>query len=225
MIRDIDHIVFSVPAAERQPLAACLLGAGFVDIPLQLEFPEIGAASESYAMANGGFVELVYETSEGLAPATWFHEAPRVIGLGFMADDFDADVAGWDLNGGGWTMDEDAATGDGSTINIHAAGPHPHFEDFYVFAMDRLELPYAALGAGPRLEALTFVGRRASGWLRDLSTWLRATPLDGELRIGEVALRFRDDDHPSVRVTPTFAVEQRCDPIALGVGSIEFTAR
>ena len=222
MICAVDHIVLAVDAGERRPLAERLLAAGLVDIPLHLDFPEIGAASDSYAMAGGGFVELVYETRPGAAPAAWFDEVPRVIGLGFMSDDFETDVAAWGEPEGMWIMDEDQVLADGSVLNIHAAGPHPHFEDLYVFVMDRRELPYAALEAKPRLEALTFVGSPAARWRHDLSSWLGLPPVGEELRVGEVSLRFRTGAHPSARVSPTFSVGRPTWPIPLAAGRVGF---
>ena len=223
MIRGVDHVVLAVDASDRRSLAERLLAAGFVDIPLHLDFPEIGAASDSYAMANGGFVELVHVMRPGVAPAAWFDAVPRVIGLGFMSDDFEADVAAWGEPEGMWIMDQDQMLADGSTLNIHAAGPHPHFEDFYVFVMDRRELPYAHLGARPRLESVTLAGRRADDWRSRLSEWLRA-PLEGEeLRVGDVALRFRPGAHPSVRVSLGFAVHGTTEVIPFTQGEIVLT--
>ena len=72
MIFAVDHIVFAVAAADRAVLSELLLGRGLVTIPLRLDFPEIGATSESFATADGSFVELVYETKRGKAPAAWF---------------------------------------------------------------------------------------------------------------------------------------------------------
>jgi hypothetical protein len=223
VIRDVDHVVLAVDAGGRRSLAERLLAAGFVDIPLHLDFPEIGAASDSYAMAGGGFVELVYETRRGAAPAAWFQEVPRVIGLGFMSDEFDADVGAWGEPDGMWLMDEDQVLSDGTVLNIHAAGPHPHFEDFYVFVMDRLELPYPHLGARPRLDAITFAGERADEWGSSLSKWLRARREGDELRVGEVALRFRRGAHPSAHVSLEFAVEGPADVVPLATGEILLT--
>jgi hypothetical protein len=119
----VDHVVFAVAALERAAMAERLLRSGFKDIPLHLEFPEIAAASDSYAMAGGGFVELVYETEPARAPKAWFAELPRVIGLGFSSDDFDADLGAWEGRQGVWVMNEDKNLSDGSLLNIHAAGP------------------------------------------------------------------------------------------------------
>lgn len=221
MIRAVDHIVLAAAEAERRRLAERLLAAGFEDIPLHLDFPEIGAASDSYAMGGGGFVELVYETRAGAAPPAWFSEVPRVIGVGFMADDFAVDVAAWGCPRGMWAMDEDKALGDGSMLNIHAAGPHPHFEDLYVFVMDRRELPYAHLGARPRLTRLTFTGGRAEAWRDKLSTWLGVPRIGDELQVGGVILRFRAGEHPNARVSLTFAVPGASEVVPLAAGELE----
>lgn len=96
-----------------------------------------------------------------------------------------------------WAMDEDKALGDGSMLTIHAAGLHPHFEDLYVFVMDRRELPYSYLGARPRLTCITFTGGCAEAWRDNLSTWLRAPRVGDELQVGGVTLRFRAGGIPT----------------------------
>jgi hypothetical protein len=221
VIRGVDHVVLAVAAGERRRFAERLLAAGFVDIPLHLDFPEIEAASDSYAMGGGGFVELVYETRPGAAPATWYDKVPRVIGLGFTSDDFDADVAAWGEPDGMWTMDEDQVLADGSVLNIHAAGPHPHFEDVYVFVMDRRELPYSQLGAAPRLTSLTFTGGRAESWRDNLSLWLGAPRIGDDLQVGDATVRFRAGGHPNARVSLTFAVPGAGQVVPLAAGELE----
>jgi hypothetical protein len=220
VIRDVDHIVLAVAGDDRSRLAERLLAAGLVDIPLHLDFPEIGAASDSYAMAGGGFVELVYETEPGAAPRAWFDETPRVIGLGFMADDFEADVAAWGEPEGMWVMDEDHVLDDGSVLTIHAAGPHSHDDDLYVFLMDRRELPYPELGARARLTAVTFAGRGAASWRARLSTWLRASPAGDGLQVGDVMLGFRPGTHPAARVSLDFEVPLPAEVVPLAQGEI-----
>jgi hypothetical protein len=201
VIYAIDHVVMAVPAAERGAVANDLLAKGLVEIPLHLEFPEIGAASDSYATAAGSFVELVYETSAGAAPAVWMTEMPRVIGLGFSSDDFEFDIATWIEDAGAWRMDEDHELADGSVLNIRAAGPHPHFESFYVFVMDRSGgVPYRDAGARADLTALTFEGRDAPAWRDRLEGWLRLPTFAGDLRAGGVTLQFRPNSKPGVRV-------------------------
>lgn len=201
MIYAIDHVVIAAPAAEKGALADDLLAKGLVEIPLHLEFPEIGAASDSYATRAGSFVELVYETTVGAAPAVWMTEMPRVIGLGFSSDDFEFDIAEWIEGAGAWRMDEDHELADGSILKIRAAGPHPHFESFYVFVMDRPGgAPYREAGARADLISLTFEGRDAPAWRERLQGWLRLPALAGDLRAGGVTLQFRPNAEPGVRV-------------------------
>ena len=203
MIYAIDHVVMAVPASGKDALADDLLERGLADIPLHLEFPEIGAASDSYATRAGSFVELVYETSAGEAPAVWMTEMPRVIGLGFSSDDFEFDIAGWIEGAGSWRMDEDHELADGSVLNIRAAGPHPHFESFYVFVMDRPGgAPYRNAGARADLTTLTFEGRDAPAWRERLQEWFRLPALAADLRAGGVTLQFRPNAEPGVRVEP-----------------------
>ena len=225
MIFAVDHIVFAVEAAGKDRLADELLRRAFLRLPLELDFSEIGAASESFAMAGGGFVELVYETEAARAPVVWFAEVPRVIGVGFSADDFARDIAAWGEPEGMWVMDEDKTLLDGSVLNIHAAGPHPHLEDFYVFVMDRTELPYVDVAAGARLVSLRFAGAQAGEWRRRLATWLSAEPNTSGFRIGDVELLFQDGPHRNVRVSPHFTVPFPADAIPLASGEIAFVRR
>lgn len=228
MIFAVDHIVFAVAASDRAPLADLLVGRGLATIPLELDFPEIGAASESVATADGSFVELVYETKPGKAPAAWFEALPRVIGVGFSSDDFERDVAAWGEQEGMWLMDEDKTLADGSVLNIHAAGPHPHFEDLYVFLMDRTELPYADRGARAGLRALTFSGATAHDWRDRLAGWFGLVHTPAGFRVGdgrgsEIEVRFEANDSAGVQVSPTFGVPFYAEPIALAAGEIRFT--
>ncbi|MEO8291003.1 MAG: hypothetical protein ABI649_08445 [Gaiellaceae bacterium] len=220
MIYGIDHIVLAVPGEERSRIADGLLGAGFEATPLDLDFPELSAASESFAMASGGYVELVYEREPGPAPAVWFAGAPRVIGVGFSSDDFDHDVAAWGEPDGMWRMNENKPLPDGSVLNIHAAGPHPHLEPFYVFVMDTPVPLFARLGAEPRLVRLTFSGAEAGTWRERLTAWLA---LVGPA-IGAVELRFEETDEAGVRVTPAFVAPGPPAPIPLAAGAIVFAS-
>jgi hypothetical protein len=218
VIYAVDHVVFAVSSSDRNWLAARLLAAGLREIPLHLDFPEIGAASESFATASGAFVELVYETSSGRAPTAWFIELPRVIGIGFSSNDFERDIAGWAELEGAWTMNEDHALADGSTLNIHAAGPHPHFEDFYVFVIDRPNgLPYCERGAEARLVGITLVGQRADEWRDRLAAWFVL-----ENRVGDIVLGFRQGLHTSVRASLTFETASSALTIELGAGRMRF---
>src|SRR5262245_64127850 len=122
MFFGVDHLVLAGRRADHARLWVHLGGAGFVPVPGRLRFDDIGAHSESFAYADGAFVEVVYEVDPGRAPRPWFGRAlPRVMGIGVSTDDFDADTAGW-----AWTMDEQQLLDDGTALRIHAAGPHEH---------------------------------------------------------------------------------------------------
>ncbi|MDQ3894699.1 MAG: hypothetical protein M3292_08565 [Actinomycetota bacterium] len=220
MIYAVDHVVCAVSAVERDSLATRLLEAGLRSLPLHLDFAEIGAASDSYATASGSFVELVYETARGRAPQAWCTELPRVIGIGFSSDDFKSDIAEWVKRDGAWTMDEEHVLGDGSSVKIRAAGPHPHFDDFYVFVMDRAGgLPYRDHGATARLAAITLAGQRADEWRERLAAWLGV-----EENVGDTTLAFTLVSHPSIRASLAFETALSVEPIELGAGSMRFVS-
>ena len=214
MIFGVDHLVFCGRRDDLGRLRERLSPAGFVPVPGRLRFDVIGAHSESLAYRGGGFVEVVYEVRPGEAPRAWFDGAmPRLTGIGVSSDAFERDTDGWL-----WTMDEEQVLDDGSTLRIHAAGPHEHLSELYVFAMDRPDrvLDHPGLGGTAELAALTFAGRRAAEWRDRLHGWLGRADA-----IGGVGLRFVDADAPGVEVSPTFLVGSAAGSLALGAGSIE----
>ena len=225
MIFAIDHIVFGVSPEQSRRLRAKLVRAGFTPEPFALEFPEIGAASESVSFAGGGFIEFVAAFDESLAPPIWFADIPRVIGLGFSSDDFDADT-NWSAETGAWVMNEDHRLPDGSRLSIHAAGPHAHFSEFYAFVMDRPDghLQFPERKAGPRLRSLSFAGETADLWRERFSEWFRLPSAAGSLAVGDVELRFEHRREPGIRVTPRFNGASRSESVELTTGSIELVA-
>jgi hypothetical protein len=206
----LDHIVFAVSETDQQQLLAQLPLLGFRPERFRLEFPEIGAASESLSFSSGAFVEFVVELDAARSPRVWFTEIPRVIGLGFSSDDFEADTS-WRGQPEAWLMDEEHLLPDGRTLRIHGAGPHHHQSDFYVFVMDRADgkLEFPDHRTGPvRLRTITLRGAEAPAWHARLQRWLGlAAPGEDTLQVGDVQLRFEGGGHPSVRATPTFEVE------------------
>lgn len=202
MIYAVDHIVCAVPSNEAGAVAEMLLGEGFRPTPLDLDFREIGAASRSYATASGIYVELVVEAEAGRAPRVWFSGAPRVMGLGFSSDDFERDVAAWNEPEEMWQMDEVHSLPDGSSFRIHAAGPHPHFEPFYVFMMDTPAPPYAHLGAEARLTRIAFSGSDAGAWQERLERWFGLQ----EPCVGDVELSFAESGAGGIVAVPSFAL-------------------
>jgi hypothetical protein len=218
VIFGIDHLVLAGTRAAHAALRERLAPRGFVAVPGRLRFDDIGVHSESLAYAEGAFVEVVYEVADGRAPGVWFDgPVPRVIGIGVSSDDFDHDTAGWQ-----WTIDEEQVLDDGSTLRIHAAGPHAHLSPLYVFAMDRpdrvLDHPYSSGAA--RLLDLWFEGRDCESWRERFAQWLGS--LDA---VGDVVLRFLEGERPGVAVTPVFAVPGGAGTVPLAAGAIELVAR
>jgi Glyoxalase-like domain len=215
MIFALDHIVFAVSQADQQQLLARLPQAGFRPEPFRLEFPEIGAASESLSFPSGAFVEFVVELDATLSPRVWFHDVPRAIGLGFASNDFEADTW-WRDEPGAWVMDEEHLLPDGRLLRIHAAGPHQHQSDFYVFVMDRADgkLEFPEHRSGPlQLRSITLTGADAPAWHERLGRWLNVpSPREDTLQVGEMQLRFQAAQRPSVRATPTFKVSSGSFP-------------
>ena len=225
MIFAIDHIVVAAPAEQSRDLRKTLVAAGFASEDFRLEFPEVGVASESVSFNGGGFVECLAAFEEPLAPRVWFTDNPRIIGLGFASDDFDADT-NWSAETGAWVMREDHTLPDGSRLNIHAAGPHPHFSDFYVFVMDRPDgrLQFPEREVEPWLSRLSFTGEAADVWRGRLKDWLGPAERPGRVLVGDVELTFRRSARPGISVTPTFERAKLSDRLELSRGSIELVA-
>lgn len=221
MIFALDHIVFSATEPQRDCIAARLEACGFAAEDFSLNFSESGASSESWSFAGGGFVEFVIEHAPGATGSPWFTETPRVIGLGFASDDFESDTA-WPSTSQTWRMDESHAMRDGSLLRIHAAGPHEHRSDFYVFVMDRsrAELQFPVRIPAPRLVRITVAGGAAESWRERLSQWLRLPDSGGELMVGDAVLVFAPGSDPSVRALLQFEAEVD-EPIHIGLGAGE----
>jgi hypothetical protein len=221
VIFSIDHLVFVASGEQRNSIGPQLELAGFTPEQFHLEFPEIGAASDSLSFRGGGFVEFVVETDSHRSPTVWFGDIPRLMGLGFASDAFDDDTD-WSSKPGGWVMDEDHVLPDGSRLNIHAAGPHQHLSDFYIFVMDRPDgaLEFPTNDFGPRLLELTFTGSDAHVWRSNFQQWLNLEPDEQSLRVGEVHLHFISAAFPSVRVSPTFEVQARGGEIGLSQSAL-----
>jgi hypothetical protein len=214
VIFGVDHLVLCGGWVDLERLRSRLAPAGFVPVPGKLRFDEIGAHSESVAYRGGGFVEVVYEVRQGRVPGAWFDgRVPRLMGIGVSSDDFERDTAGWL-----WTMDEEQILEDGSTLRIHAAGPHEHLSPLYLFAMDRPDrtLDHPQLGGVAELVSLTFEGLEATLWRSRLEQWL-----GGADAIGDVELRFAEGDGTGAVVTPAFRVPAGAGHVPLAVGSIE----
>jgi hypothetical protein len=105
MIFSIDHLVIAVDRDLQGDLTRRLPRSGFREVNFTLPFEDDGVVSDSLAYGGGGFTELLCETDPSRAQQVWFAEGPRVTGLGFASDDFDADTA-WDGDPGAWVMHE-----------------------------------------------------------------------------------------------------------------------
>jgi hypothetical protein len=229
LIFAIDHIVFAATARQRAELIATLQGCGFPPVDFHLDFPDIGGASDSVGMRGGSSLEFVYPTpgpgQPGSSPSgtgqdAWFAEVPRVIGLGFASDSFDADTD-WDGDPGAWTMPAQQGF-------PNSAGPHEHHSDFYVFVMNRkdgvLQFPELAKApaapATPRLARITLTGQAAGQWRGRLSRWLRLPAAGDGLAAGSTELAFADGPGPSVRATLTFEVTGSPAVLPLAAGEL-----
>jgi hypothetical protein len=220
LIFSIDHVVFSATTEQRDAISEALAAAGFVSERFTLDFPESGASSDSLSFAGGGFVEFVVETDPAHSNDLWFGAAPRVIGLGFASNSFDADTQPWDWPGA-WRMDEDHVLPDGDVLNIHAAGPHVHQSEFYVFVMERDAgaIQFPGTSARARLEEIRVRGVDAGRWCDDLSKWLGIAASDDTLAVGDVKLRFERGPEPGVEATLVFSgsgSEKTTIPLARG---------
>ncbi len=226
MIFAIDHIVFAATPRQREELIATLRQCGFPPVDFHLDFPDIGGASDSVGMRGGSSLEFVYSTSgsgpagNSAGPDTWFGEVPRVMGLGFASDSFDADTA-WDGDPGAWTMPAQQGF-------PNSAGPHEHHSDFYVFVMNRkdgvLQFPGLAEGsaaaAAPRLSRITLTGSDAGLWHERLARWLRLPAAGNGLAAGGTELVFAGGPGPSVRATLTFEATGSAAVLPLAAGEL-----
>jgi hypothetical protein len=225
VIFSIDHIVFSATPAQRAEISRTLAAAGFVPEPFTLDFPGSGASSDSLSFAGGGFVEFVVETDTAHSHELWFGAVPRVIGLGFASNSFAVDTDPWDWPEA-WRMDEDHVLPTGEVLNIHAAGPHVHRSEFYVFVMERDagQIQFPQTRAQAQLREIRLRGVDAPRWRAQLVDWLGRTNDDEGFTIGDVALSFALDDEPGVSATLVFAAdisEATTVPLARGAIVLE----
>jgi hypothetical protein len=217
MFFGVDHLVLSGSRADHTFLAERLSPAGFVAVPGRLRFDAAGVHSESVAYRDGAYLEVVYQVGPE-APEPWFAAAaPRIMGLGVSTDDFERDTAGWR-----WTMDEEQILDTGSTLRIHAAGPHEHHSPLYLFAMDRPDrrLDHPELGGSAELCRLSFRGAEHELWRSRLADWLG----DAET-IGTVECRFESAPNPGTVLSAHFAVPAAEGTLPLAAGAIELKQR
>ncbi len=222
MIFSIDHLVFVTSKSQRDRLVSRLAAAGFVRKGFLLNFGEKGSASESLGYAGGGMVEFLYPLDLLKVPEVWFNGMPRIMGLGFASDNFSADTA-WDKDPGAWIMNENHMLPDGSTLHIHAAGPHEHISPFYVFVMDRPNglLQFPELSTGPRLTRLVISGKDARAWRDRLQRWLHLNDHNGRLIVGEVEIRFKQIADAEMRASPRFMVTAGQGRLSLSGSSLQ----
>lgn len=141
---------------------------------------------------------------------------PRLIGIGVSSDSFESDTAGWL-----WMMDEEQRLDDSRTLRIHAAGPHEHLSELYVFAMDRPDrvLDHPQLGGTPDLVRIEIRGRGYERWRGRIESWLGRAD-----RIGPTKLLFADGPHEDVAVSPVFRTGSDAGAVPLAVGAIGLDA-
>jgi hypothetical protein len=217
MFFGVDHLVLCGSRVDHRRLSERLVPAGFVPVPGRLRFDDSGVHSESLAYRGGGFVEVVYPVAADV-PAAWFgNPFPRVMGIGVSTDAFVSDTEGWL-----WTMDEELTLDDGTRHRIHAAGPHEHLSELYLFAMDRPDrlLDHPDLDARASLARLTFTGREHDYWCDRLGQWL-----GGTAGLGDVEFAFEPGPHPRVEIIAAFDVPAAPGPVELAAGRLELRDR
>jgi hypothetical protein len=214
MIFAIDHVVFAATRQQASDLITTLRGYGCAPLDFHLEFPDSHLASDSVGLRGGTSLEFVYETGEQDGPQAWFGQPPRVIGIGFAANDFQADTA-WDGEPAAWTQAEQQGF-------PQAAGPHKHQSDFYVFVMDRKDgvLQFPELTTGPQLRQIGLAGAGAASWRDRLQRWLGLDADDGGLAAGDTQITFADGPAQNVRASLAIQLSQHPGVIQLAAGEI-----
>lgn len=219
MLLGIDRVIVPVDLDGRERLSHELVEAGLVyagDTGLD-DHP---TADGHFALEGGGFVELVWERHDGASPFRMlFEDNPRVAGIGFTTDDFDADRQPFADEARGWLWER--RPGDNRTTR--SAGPAPvGEEDPYLFLIDSPKLPYVDEGAAGRLTEVLVEGTAASECGRRVAASLGLSLDEDRFTVGDTTVRF--DQTGSVPIATSLTIEgaRTAHEIPLTRGVIRF---
>jgi hypothetical protein len=220
MLIGIDRIIIPIDEGEREQLSRRIVDAGLVytgDTGLS-DHP---TADAHFALEGGGFIELVWEREPGTSPfGTLFDAMPRVAGLGFTSNDFDADRQRFAGEDTAWLWERAAADEGGAS---RSAGPATvGEEDPYLFLIDGQRLPYADSGAKGRLTEIVIEGRSAAERRGRYIESLTATFEGDEFVVGATIVRFRQNEGMPIANSLTIEGARVDDELQLSRGAISF---
>jgi hypothetical protein len=219
MLIGIDRVIIPIDEGERNELSQRLVDAGLVyagDTGLE-DHP---TADAHFALERGGFIELVWEREPGTSPfPNLFDDMPRVAGLGFTSNEFDADRQRFAGEKTAWLWERSAEEGGAS----RSAGPATvGKEDPYLFLIDGQRLPYVESGAAGRLTEIVIEGTSAPERRRRYADSLAVPFEDQQFVVGDTTVRFRQKG--GVPIANSLTVEgARIDAeLQLARGAISF---
>jgi hypothetical protein len=220
MLIGIDRVIIPIDEDEREDLSRRLVDAGLVytgDTGLS-DHP---TADAHFALEGGGFIELVWEREPGTSPfRDLFDAMPRVAGLGFTSNDFDADRQRFAGEGTAWLWERSAEDEGGAS---RSAGPATvGEEDPYLFLIDGQRLPYADAGATGRLTEIMIEGISAPERRRRYVESLAVTFQDDQFIVGGTTVRFRQDDGMPIANSLTIDGARIDDELRLARGAMSF---
>jgi hypothetical protein len=220
MLIGIDRVIVPIEEGERDALSQRLVDAGLVytgDTGLS-NHP---TADAHFALEGGGFVELVWEREPGSSPfRNLFDGMPRIAGLGFTSNDFDADRQRFAGEKDAWLWERSDDDEGGAS---RSAGPATvGEEDPYLFLIDGPRLPYADSGGEGRLTDIVIEGTSAPERLRRYTESLAVTFQDDQCVVGGTTVRFRPKDGVSIANSLTVEGARIDDELQFARGAISF---
>jgi hypothetical protein len=162
----------------------------------------------------------VWERRPGASPfRKLFDEMPRVAGLGFTSNEFDADRQRFAGERSAWLWERSPDEGGAA----RSAGPATvGEEDPYLFLIAGEQLPYADSGAVGRLTEIVVEGTSAPERRRRYEDSL-AVAFEGPLVVvGGTTMRFEENDAFAIATSLTIEGARISDELQLSRGTISF---